>query len=176
MFLSFGRKKKLNHLSNGSGSSSSSGGDGESSIIEGKDSNSEVAERKGDELADATTTTTTTSSSLRDNPTNSKPQKAEGKDRNKREGGGKGEVEEIFKVKVDGEEVEIDSQIQLYATNDQVSRILSYTSLTIVLTVLHLLAGLSCKRFLVIFFFRKKVLETDFLNLNSSFHQFGSLR
>lgn len=61
-----------------------------------------------------------------DNPIESEPQKAEGKNKEKEKekkvgGGGKGEVEEIFKVKVDGEDVEIDSQIQLYATNDQVS-------------------------------------------------------
>jgi ribonuclease HI len=34
---------------------------------------------------------------------------------------GKGEIGAVIKVKIDGEEVELADQIQLYATNDQVS-------------------------------------------------------
>lgn len=49
------------------------------------------------------------------------PQKAEGSLRESGREQAKGEVGKTLKVKIDGEEVEVVDQIQLYATNEQVS-------------------------------------------------------
>lgn len=52
------------------------------------------------------------------------PQKAEGSMRESGHEQSKGEVGKTLKVKIDGEEVEVVDQIQLYATNEQVSSLL----------------------------------------------------
>ena len=49
------------------------------------------------------------------------PQQAEGTTKDPGHEQAKGEVGKVLKVKVDGEEVEVVDQIQLYATNEQVS-------------------------------------------------------
>ena len=49
---------------------------------------------------------------------------------------GKGEIGEVIKVKIDGEEVELADQIQLYATNDQVSYLSFFFSFPLTLITL----------------------------------------
>lgn len=77
-----------------------------------------TAERKGEELADKTK-----GGDKGGNPNDSQPKAAEQSGNAVGEGKTEGmaEVGEVLRVKIDGEEVEIDSQIQLYATNAQVN-------------------------------------------------------
>lgn len=51
----------------------------------------------------------------------SDPQRAEGKMKEMGEHQSKGEPSKKIRLKIDGEEVELVDQIQLYATNEQVS-------------------------------------------------------
>lgn len=78
--------------------------------------------RKASELAAAT------SANGAGNPTKTNPQATENTTTDLGHEEGKAEVAEIFKVKIDGEEVEVRDQIQLYATNEQVRPVLSIVS------------------------------------------------
>lgn len=71
---------------------------------------------KAAQLAAATSTKGTS------DPTKTNPQAAENTTAAPGHKEGTAEVAEILKVKIDGEEVEVRSQIQLYATNEQVRR------------------------------------------------------